>query len=186
MPPATATSMSPTRIAWSAIITAFRPDPHTLLIVSAATRSGRPPLSAACRAGLWPSPAETTLPMMHSSTIPGSMPARRTASRTTIAPSSGAVNPLSTPRNLPVGVRTALTITDSRTRNAPHFDALDCLIVEERSQTVEDDRTRAPDLSCPLRARCLDDQEAVFQLDGGRAGDSGADGGRPREFHLAA
>ena len=59
MPPATATSMSPTRMAWSASITAFSPEPHTLLIVSAATWSGSPPLSAACRAGFWPSPALT-------------------------------------------------------------------------------------------------------------------------------
>ena len=52
--------------------------------------------------------------MMHSSTMPGSMPARRTASATTSAPSCGAVKPLSAPRNLPVGVRTALTMTASR------------------------------------------------------------------------
>ena len=50
--------------------------------------------------------------MMHSSTIAGSMPARRTASRTTSAPSCGAVKSFSAPRNLPVGVRTALTMTE--------------------------------------------------------------------------
>ena len=37
-------------------MTAFRPEPQTLLIVSAATWSGSPPLSAACRAGFWPAP----------------------------------------------------------------------------------------------------------------------------------
>src|ERR1035441_5475016 len=37
----------------------------------ALTRSGSPPLSAAWRAGFWPSPADTTLPMMHSSTLYG-------------------------------------------------------------------------------------------------------------------
>src|SRR5262245_60966652 len=186
MPPATATSMSPTRIAWSAIITALSPDPHTLLIVSAATRSGRPPLSAACRAGLWPRPAETTLPRMHSSTISGSMPARRTASRTTIAPSSGAVNPFSTPRNLPVGVRTALTITDSRMRNFTHFEALDRVVAEQGSHPAEDDRARAPDLGRPLRARRFDDEYAVLELHGGGACDGGPDRGAPCEFHLAA
>ena len=57
MPPATATSMSPVAMPWAASITAFSPEPHTLLIVSAATVSGSPPRSAACRAGAWPRPA---------------------------------------------------------------------------------------------------------------------------------
>ena len=113
MPPATAISMSPVRMPWCASITALRPEPQTLLMVSAATWSARPPLSAAWRAGAWPSPPETTLPMMHSSTLPGSMPARVTASRTTRAPSAGAGKSLRVPRNLPVGTRTALTMTAS-------------------------------------------------------------------------
>src|SRR5690242_5127411 len=58
--------------------------------------------------------------MMHSSTDAGSMPARRTASRTTIAPSCGAVNSFRVPRNLPVGVRTAETMTDSRITLSRH------------------------------------------------------------------
>ena len=37
MPPATAMSMSPTAMPWAASITAFSPEPQTLLIVSAAT-----------------------------------------------------------------------------------------------------------------------------------------------------
>ena len=37
MPPATISWASPARIAWSASMTAFRPEPQTLLIVSAAT-----------------------------------------------------------------------------------------------------------------------------------------------------
>ena len=56
MPPATAISMSPVRMPCCASITALRPEPHTLLMVSAATWSARPPLSAACRAGAWPTP----------------------------------------------------------------------------------------------------------------------------------
>src|SRR5262245_35088023 len=51
--------------------------------------------------------------MMHSSTIAGSIPARATASRTTKAPSSVAEKLLSPPRNFPVGVRTAETMTAS-------------------------------------------------------------------------
>ena len=65
MPPATTTSASPARIAWAASMTAFSPEPHTLLTVKAAMVSGRPALSAACRAGFWPTPACRTLPMMH-------------------------------------------------------------------------------------------------------------------------
>jgi len=114
MPPATAMSTSPAWIACAASITALSPEPQTLLTVMAATCSDRPPLSAACRAAFWPSPAETTLPMMHSSTDAGSIPARRTASRTTIAPSCGAVNSFRDPRNFPIGVRTAETMTTSR------------------------------------------------------------------------
>ncbi len=52
--------------------------------------------------------------MMTSSTRAGSTPARRTASRTTIAPSSVARNPFRAPMNFPVGSRTADRITASR------------------------------------------------------------------------
>src|SRR6185312_15713395 len=52
-----------------------------------------------------------TLPMMHSSTAAGSIPARATASRTAIAPRSVALKSFRTPRNLPVGVRTAEMMT---------------------------------------------------------------------------
>ena len=57
MPPATIESASPARIAWAASMTALRPEPHTLLIVTAAMVSGKPALRAACRAGFWPTPA---------------------------------------------------------------------------------------------------------------------------------
>lgn len=47
MPPATATSMLPAH-SWSwASITAFRPEPHILLMVSAVTLSGSPALRLA-------------------------------------------------------------------------------------------------------------------------------------------
>jgi len=75
--------------------------------------------------------------MMHSSTISGSMPARRTASRTTQAPSCCAVNDFSAPRNFPVGVRTADTITDSRTTD---LDRLDDARTEQVLQAPEDQR----------------------------------------------
>ena len=57
MPPATMMSASPARMAWLACITAFIPDPHTLLMVVALTVTGSPAARAACRAGAWPAPA---------------------------------------------------------------------------------------------------------------------------------
>src|SRR5213596_679284 len=102
---------SPARIAWAASITALSPDPHTLLMVSAGTVPGRPAWIAACRPGAWPTPPWSTFPMITSSTAPSSIPARRTASRITSAPSLGAGNGASPPRYLPIGVRTAETMT---------------------------------------------------------------------------
>src|SRR5207247_2133408 len=193
MPPATAMSMSPVAIPCAASITAFSPEPHTLLIVIAATRSGSPPRSAACLAGFWPSPAVTTLPMMHSSTRAGSIPARRTASATTSAPSCGAVKSLSAPRNLPVGVRTALTITESRIPVLAftfgvlrsHRDARDGLGAEQRLQAREDHAGRTRDLARPLRAGGVHDERAAVEPGPGDALDHGADGGTPGEAHFA-
>src|SRR5215469_207908 len=111
MPPATTTSDSPSCTACAARATALRPEPQTLLIVSAATRGSQPPLSAAWRAGFWPSPAWTTLPRIASSTCLGSIPARRMDSTTTLAPSSGAEKVERPPWNLPMGVRTAERMT---------------------------------------------------------------------------
>ena len=107
MPPARTSSASPARIAWAASITAFKPEPHTLLTVKAAMESGRPAFRAACRAGFWPRPAWRTQPMITSSTRSGG--ARRGAApraRAT-APSSGAGTSARAPRYLPIGVRTA-------------------------------------------------------------------------------
>src|SRR5262249_25621036 len=148
----------------------------------AATWSGRPPLSAAWRAGFWPRPADTTLPMMHSSTIVGSMPARRTASRTTPAPSCVAANDFSAPRNLPVRVRTADTITDSRTTN---LDLLDPARAEECLEPPQDDARRPHDLTRPLRTGGLDDQHALLELHRRHALQRLPDGAAPGEIHLA-
>ena len=71
MPPATMSSASPARMADAPIITAFRPEPHTLLMVVALTPSGRPAFSAAWRAGAWPAPAWSTWPMIASSILSG-------------------------------------------------------------------------------------------------------------------
>src|SRR5688572_15736654 len=163
MPPATAMSMSPVAIPCDASITAFRPEPHTLLMVSAATFSLSPPFNAAWRAGFCPTPAITTLPMMHSSTVAGSMPARRTASAMTCAPSCGAVNSLSAPRNLPLGRRTALTMTELRMW-CSDFEAFD-VVAEQHSQPLENHGFGSPDLARPFVARHLYDDAAVLPVE---------------------
>src|SRR6266496_2319732 len=56
IPPATATSISPARISWSARATAVRLDRHTLLRVMAGVCGGMPAAMAAWRAVIWPAP----------------------------------------------------------------------------------------------------------------------------------
>src|SRR4051812_33050044 len=184
IPPATATSMSPVAMPCAANITAFSPEPQTLLIVKAATVSGSPPFRAAWRAGFCPSPALTTLPMMHSSTSAGSIPARRTASAMTSAPSCGAEKLLRDPRNLPVGVRTADTITlefmtgGSRAYDDVFHDAG----AEQRLQTGEDHARRPGNLASPRGAGCVDQEHARFEPDGRDAVDRRADRRFPGEL----
>ena len=108
------TSASPALIACAASITALSPEPHTLLTVTALTVAGMPDLSSAWRAGACPTPPWMTLPMMTSCTSPPSMPARSSAARMATAPSSGAETDDSPPRNLPIGVRAAETMTGMR------------------------------------------------------------------------
>ncbi len=50
VPPAATTPASPQAIAWQASITAFSPEPQTLLIVVAPTPAGSPAPSETCRA----------------------------------------------------------------------------------------------------------------------------------------
>ena len=64
IPPATTTSNSPMLISWSAMAIALSPDRQTLLTVRAGTVIGIPPLTAACRAVIWPAPAWITCPMI--------------------------------------------------------------------------------------------------------------------------
>ena len=117
MPPATMTSASPALIACAASMTDLSPEPHTLLIVTALTVAGMPDLSSACRAGACPTPPWMTLPMMTSWTSSAGTPARSSAARMATAPSSGAVSGASAPRNLPIGVRAAATMTGVRVRS---------------------------------------------------------------------
>ena len=111
MPPATATLRSPALIAWAASMTVFRPEPHTLLMVTAEQASGMPAARRLCRAGFWPRPACSTLPMSTSSTSAAGTFARRRASATARPPSCGAVKEARAPWNLAIGVRQAETMT---------------------------------------------------------------------------
>src|SRR5437588_4269813 len=87
-------------------------DPHCESTVVAATSYGKPPDSHAYRVMFEPcSPAWVTQPPMICSTEPGSMPARLTTSICAAARSSAGCSPDSHPLRLPIGVRTASTIT---------------------------------------------------------------------------
>ena len=97
MPPATITVLVPASSKSLASIAAFMPEPHILLMVVQPTPSGSPAPSAAWRAGAWPWPADSTLPMMTSCTSSGFSPARSTAALIAAAPSSGAVTFLKSP-----------------------------------------------------------------------------------------
>src|SRR3990172_4589375 len=113
MPPATTMSASPSMIACAAMATVLRPEPHTLFTVVAGTWSGMPAAMEACRAGFMPSPAQSTFPMITSSTWSGWMPARFTASAMATAPSCVAGVSAKAPPKVPMGVRTPPAITTS-------------------------------------------------------------------------
>src|SRR6058998_3190205 len=118
MPPARTTSAEPARIMSEANITAWSPEPHTLLTVTAPTRSSRPADTAAWRAGFWPRPAEITLPMMTSSISAGTRPVRFTASALAVLPSLTASTLGNERPYLPTGVRQAPARTTSVTAGA--------------------------------------------------------------------
>ena len=134
MPPATMSSASPARIADAPSITAFRPEPQTLLMVMAPTLSGRPAFSAAWRAGAWPTPAWSTLPMIASSTCSGrSRPLDRGADgdRTQLGGRSGG--------------EPAEELADGRTGGGEDVDVTHALWYSDQR---EDRTDRAPADSC--------------------------------------
>ena len=98
MPPATTRCASPSAIDLVPKMSACMPEPHTLPTVTAGTVSGMPALIIACRAGAWPMPAESTLPMYTSSIWSALSLARESAPLIAVEPSSGAVTPARTPR----------------------------------------------------------------------------------------
>ena len=111
IPPAIAASISPAAICWAAVTTACAPEPQTRLTVIAGTDTGTPPPIAAWRAGFMRLPAWMTLPITTEPTAAGSIPERRSVSRTTAAPSSVAGVSLSDPLKAPIAVRTGLQMT---------------------------------------------------------------------------
>ena len=111
MPPATATSRSPARIAASIMPAARMPEAQTLLIVSEETSFGMPASIWAWREGIWPWPAWITVPITTCSTCSGSTSARSSAALIAMPPSSVASSEESPPPSLPTGVRAALRMT---------------------------------------------------------------------------
>ena len=111
IPPATTTSACPSAMAWAPSATAFIPEAQTLLMVLHATVLGNPAPSAACRAGACPTFACSTHPIKTSSTSLGSSFIRSSAPRIAADPNSVALMLLRAPIKLPIGVRTADTIT---------------------------------------------------------------------------
>src|SRR5258706_4089365 len=111
MPPETTIVAWPEEISSAAIIVAFMPEPHILLMVVAGVALSRPAPSAACRAGAWPCPAWSTLPKIRSSTSLGFTPACSMAALMATAPSCEAVTELNLPCMDPIGVRLAPTMT---------------------------------------------------------------------------
>ena len=87
--------------------------------------------------------------MMHSSTLAGSIPARLTASATTIAPSLGAVKSFSAPRNFPVGM------PDGADDDGFSHQLADDVVAQKGAQTFDDDDARAFDLAAPARVAAL-------------------------------
>src|SRR5258706_4305543 len=111
MPPATTIVAWPEESSSAAIIVAFMPEPHILLMVVAGVALSRPAASAACRAGAWPWPAWSTLPTIRSSTSLGFTLACSIAALMANAPSCDAVTELNLPCMDPMGVRLAPAMT---------------------------------------------------------------------------
>src|SRR3954447_14477274 len=111
IPPATPTSRSPARTAWSRIPAERMPEAQTLLIVSEGTSLGMPPLIWAWREGICPCPAWSTCPKATPWTWSGATSARSSAAAMAVPPRSGASRLASPPPIFPKGVRAAPRIT---------------------------------------------------------------------------
>ena len=113
IPPVTTRSDRPNCICCAPKAVAFMPEAHTLFTVTASVSYGMPANTAACRAGAWPTPAESTLPIYTSSMCAGSVPAAVQAARMASAPSRVAERVESRPISPPMGVLLADTMNTS-------------------------------------------------------------------------
>src|SRR6266508_1568451 len=177
IPPARRISAEPARIMSEANMTACSPEPQTLLIVTAPTRSGSPPKSAACLAGFWPRPAAITLPIRTSSMSAGTSPVRFTASATTVLPSLTASTLRKARPYLPTGVRHAPAITTSAREGPPSATQESLTIIKVGGPTR-------------LRARCmhapgLSRRNAARPSDPPRWGGRGANDGKRNQTGAA-
>src|SRR5580704_1123576 len=118
-PPATTTSYWPLTRPAAAKCTDCWLDPHCRSTVTPGTLSGQPAASTALRAmSNVCSPNWLTQPQITSSTTAGSVPERSASACSTCADRSTGCTPDSAPFRFPTAVRTAATITASRTRVA--------------------------------------------------------------------
>src|SRR5690242_11940428 len=111
MPPATTMLAEPAWIRSWASITAFIPEPQTLLMVVQGRDLGRPAPRDAWRAGAWPSPAGSTQPMITSESCSFCTPASATAASMAAEPSWVALTFENWPWKEPMAVRRAETMT---------------------------------------------------------------------------
>ena len=111
MPPDSTISAEPALMMSCASMVAFMPEPQTLLMVVAPVASGSLAPRAAWRAGAWPCPAGSTLPMNTSSIRSGASLARSSAAPITWEPSLWALKGDSSPMKRPSGVRAAERMT---------------------------------------------------------------------------
>ncbi len=111
MPPATPTSRSPARTAWSMIPADRIPEAQTLFTVSLETSFGMPPLIWAWREGIWPWPAWRTWPKATCWTSSGLTSARSSAASMAVPPRSVASKEDRPPPSFPKGVRAVPRIT---------------------------------------------------------------------------
>ena len=123
-PPVMTTSAPPAWISRAPATVACMPEPQSRFTVWPGTSTGKPARSRPIRATLrLSSPAWLAQPKITSSTSAGSRAIRSTTSRMTMAARSSGRTSFSWPPYLPIGVRTAETITTSRSSaivlNAP-------------------------------------------------------------------
>ena len=143
-------SLVPAAMRSCASIAAFIAEPHILLTVVQPVASGRPALIDAWRAGAWPWPAGSTLPMITSCTSAGLMPARSTAALIATAPRSLAASGAKSPINPPI--RRSGRAYDNN-RIVQHSRVPFIRAASRRAAAEAEARRRSSDIGPPSRRR---------------------------------